>query len=67
MTGRGLAVLRAAALYGDGAAWIWNLADERFDVRVETVDPYHAYQHLHAAVRAIFGEGPAAAAWDLRK
>ena len=68
LTGRGLAVLRPAALYGDGAAWIWNLADERFDARIEAVDPYHAYQHLHAAARALLGEGPAAAAWaDARK
>ena len=62
-TGRGLAVLRTAALYGDGAAWIWNLADERFDARRAVVDPYHAFQHLHAAARAVFGDGPAAAAW----
>jgi hypothetical protein len=67
LTGRGLAVLRAAALYGDGAAWIWALADERFDARVEAVDPYHAYQHLHAAAKAAFGEGPDAAAWVGRR
>ena len=63
LTGRGLAVLREAALYGDGATWIWGLADERFDARLEVVDSYHAFQHLHAAARALFGEGPAAAAW----
>jgi hypothetical protein len=63
VTGRGLAVLRAAALYGDGAAWIWGLADDRFDARLEVVDPYHAYQHLHAAARALHGDGPAADAW----
>jgi hypothetical protein len=63
VTGRGLAVLREAALYGDGAAWIWNLADERCDARIEVVDPYHAYQHLHAAARALFGETSAAEAW----
>jgi hypothetical protein len=67
VTGRGLAVLRAAALYGDGAAWIWCLADERFDARIEAVDPYHAYQHLHAAARALVGEGPDAEAWVARR
>jgi hypothetical protein len=68
VTGRGLAVLRAAALYGDGARWIWELADERFDARLEVVDPYHAYQHLHAAARALHGDTPAADAWvDRRK
>lgn len=68
LTGRGLAVLRELGLYGDGAAWIWNLGDERFDARIEVVDPYHAYQHLHAAARALFGDTPAATAWvDRRK
>lgn len=68
LTGRGLAVLRELGLYGDGAAWIWTLGDERFDARLEVVDPYHAYQHLHAAARALFGDTPAAAEWvDRRK
>ena len=58
VTGRGLAVLREVALFGDGAAWIWHLADERFDARIEVVDPYHAYQHLHATARAPHGDGP---------
>ena len=62
MTGRGLAVLRAAAVYGDGARWIWELADARFDARLGVVDPFHAYQHLHAAARALLGETPAAEA-----
>lgn len=68
LTGRGLAVLRELGLYGDGAAWIWHLGDERFDARIEVVDPYHAYQHLHAAARALVGDIPAARAWvDHRK
>jgi hypothetical protein len=67
VTGRGLAVLRELGLYGDGAAWIWSLADERFDARIEVVDPYHAYQHLHAAARALFGDTPDATAWVERR
>jgi hypothetical protein len=63
VTGRGLAVLREVALYGDAAAWIWRLAEERFDARIEVVDAYHAYQHLHVAARALFGDTPAATAW----
>ena len=32
------------------------------------VDAYHAYQHLHTAARALFGDTPAATAWvDRRK
>jgi Uncharacterised protein family (UPF0236) len=67
LTGRGLAVLRELGLYGDGAPWIWTLADERFDARLEVVDPYHADQHLHAAARALFGDTPAATDWVERR
>jgi hypothetical protein len=38
---------------GDGASWIWNLADEHFGGSRETVDWYHAKQHLHAACEAL--------------
>jgi hypothetical protein len=67
VTGRGLAVLRELGLYGDGAPWIWTLGDERFDARIEVVDPYHAYQHLHPAARALFGDTPTASAWVERR
>jgi hypothetical protein len=63
VTGRGLAVLREAAMLGDGAAWIWNLADEHLDRRIEVVDLWHAAQHLSAVASALFGEGERAAAW----
>jgi hypothetical protein len=63
VAGRGLAVLREAAILGDGARWIWDLAGEHFGARVEVVDGFHAAEHLHAAARALFGEGADAAAW----
>lgn len=31
---------------GDGAEWIWNLADEHFPDGVQIVDLYHAREHL---------------------
>jgi len=63
VTGRGLAVLRPAVILADGAAWIWNLADEHFDQRVEISDFYHAAEHLHAAATALFADPAAATAW----
>jgi hypothetical protein len=63
ITGRGLAVLREAAMLGDGAAWIWALADEHLDRRVEIVDYYHAAEHLRALAAALYGEGERAPAW----
>jgi len=63
VTGRGLAVLRAVVVLGDGAVWIWSLAAEHFGERTEIVDYFHASEHLWAVARALFGEGPAATAW----
>jgi hypothetical protein len=31
---------------GDGAEWIWNLADQHFPGAIQIVDLYHARQHL---------------------
>jgi hypothetical protein len=63
VTGRGLAILRPTMLLGDGAPWIWGLADEYFDQRIEAVDFWHAGQHLYAAAHALFGETAQATAW----
>jgi hypothetical protein len=31
---------------GDGAVWIWNIADQHFPGAIQIVDLYHARQHL---------------------
>ena len=41
---------------GDGAAWIWNLADEHFPGATEIVDYMHAKTHLYDVAKAVFGE-----------
>lgn len=51
------AVLREVIIVGDGARWIWVLADEHFGTRVEIVDFYHAAEHLWTVARAVYGEG----------
>src|SRR5919206_2368786 len=61
VTRRGLAILRPALILADGAAWIWNLADEYVDQRIEVSDFYHAAEHLAAVAAACFPD-PAAAA-----
>jgi len=49
---------------GDGAPWIWNLAGEYFAGSQQTVDWYHAKQHLFAACYSLHAEGtPAAQHW----
>lgn len=42
---------------GDGAEWIWNLAGQRFPGAAQTLDIYHAAEHLADATRRLFGEG----------
>jgi hypothetical protein len=63
VTGRGLAILREALILGDGAAWIWKLADDHWIDRVEVVDFYHASEHLAAVAQAAFGDTPDARTW----
>ena len=44
---RGSDHIRQLVVLGDGAAWIWNLADELFPAATQIVDLYHAREHVH--------------------
>jgi Uncharacterised protein family (UPF0236) len=43
---RGWSHAQRKVVIGDGAVWIWNLADQHFPGAVQIVDLYHARQHL---------------------
>ena len=43
---------------GDGAEWIWNLADLHFPGAVQIVDLYHARQHLWDLARGLYPNEP---------
>lgn len=60
LTGPALAHLRPVHLLGDGAAWIWNLGEDHFGTRIDTVDYYHACEHVWTAARALFSPASAA-------
>jgi len=61
---RGLQRGTTAVVLGDGAPWIWNLAETYFPEAVHIVDLYHAREHLAAAGRLAFGSGSETAkAW----
>ena len=45
-------------ILGDGAVWIWKLAAEHFYDSYQTVDWYHATEHLATAATVLYGEGP---------
>jgi hypothetical protein len=42
-------------IVGDGAAWIWALADEHFPDAIQILDRFHAKQHLSDVSKAIYG------------
>jgi hypothetical protein len=44
---RGAEYIRQLVVLGDGAVWIWNLADELFPAATQIVDLYHAREHVH--------------------
>jgi hypothetical protein len=45
---------------GDGAEWIWNLADQHFPGAVQIVDLYHVRQHLWEVARMLYPNDPLA-------
>ena len=45
---RGSAHAQQVVVLGDGAPWIWNLADKHFPGATQIVDLYHAKEHVHA-------------------
>jgi hypothetical protein len=49
---------------GDGAPWIWNLAQQLFPRAIQIVDRFHAKQHLSAVAHALHpGHALSAATW----
>jgi len=51
---RGWEWARLRIVIGDGAVWIWNLADRHFPGAIQIVDLYHARQHLWAVAALLF-------------
>jgi len=58
---------RSVVVMGDGAPWIWNLAERYFPAATQIVDWYHVVEHVHETARETFGEGdPRGHAWTTR-
>jgi hypothetical protein len=51
---RGMDRAGEVCVIGDGALWIWNIADEHFYGACQIVDLYHAREHYWTAARACF-------------
>jgi hypothetical protein len=54
---RGLGRAQVVYLVMDGAVWLWNLADDRLDSALKTLDFHHARDHLWAVAHLLHGEG----------
>ena len=54
---RGLDRAGEICVLGDGAVWIWNLADEHFYGAVQIVDLYHAREHYWTVAKSCLGAG----------
>ena len=50
---RGWSRAEKKVVMGDGAEWIWNLANQHFPGAVQIVDLYHARQHLWDLARRL--------------
>jgi hypothetical protein len=51
---RGWSRAEKKVVMGDGAEWIWNLAEQHFPGAVQIVDLYHARQHLWDLARKLY-------------
>lgn len=52
----------AITVLGDGAEWIWNLAETVFPLADEVLDAFHAVEHIGDAAKAVWGDGTEATA-----
>jgi hypothetical protein len=56
---RGIDSAGEAVVIGDGAPWIWNIADEQFYGATQIVDLYHARAHYWNVARSCFSQNSA--------
>jgi Uncharacterised protein family (UPF0236) len=51
---RGWSRANKKVIIGDGAEWIWNIAEQHFPGAIQIVDLYHTRQHLWELARALY-------------
>lgn len=61
---RGVLSSDEVVVLGDGAHWIWNIAERHFPQAIQIVDWYHASEYVWQAASAIWGEAnPERTSW----
>ncbi len=67
-TRRGFSAVPRPVVLGDGAPWIWHVADELFPQARQIVDRFHAQEHLSNLAKTLYGPAnPRTAAWVKRR
>jgi hypothetical protein len=67
-TRRGFLQAERRAVVGDGAPWIWNLAQELYPDAVQIVDRWHVKEHLCQVGNLLYGTGSSQArCWIQRR
>lgn len=65
---RGFNYASRQVVIGDGAPWVWNIADEHFPDAIQIVDRFHAKQKLSFVAKSIFGsQNPLSEEWELQR
>jgi hypothetical protein len=52
---RGINRAQQVTVLGDGAKWIWGIADDHFPGAIQIVDLYHAREHLAGVAKLVHG------------
>jgi hypothetical protein len=52
---RGVSRAAQVVVLGDGARWIWGIAEEHFYGAIQIVDLYHAREHLALIAKLVYG------------
>lgn len=60
---RGWGRAEKKVVMGDGAEWIWNLAEQYFPSAIQIVDLYHARQHPWNVARCLYPNAAGQKAW----
>jgi hypothetical protein len=67
-TRRRFTAAKRSVVLGDGAPWIWKIAQELFPRAIQIVDRFHVKQHLSDVAKAIYGsESKQAPDWAQRR
>lgn len=60
---RNFTQVQRKVVIGDGAPWIWNMAQELFPGAIQIVDRFHVKETLHRTAQSVFGSTEQAKKW----